>query len=108
MTMSYLIGLDQHKIRILSTNPILTKEGFSVSAELDLKRMLDSAAFLVTPEPPDWGQFPGYPGFSSLNLRSDPNIILDTVHVNDSYPSAADVNALDVQWAEIGIYLVKA
>src|SRR5579862_4295885 len=32
LTVSYLIGLDEAKIRVLSSNPILQKEGFTISA----------------------------------------------------------------------------
>lgn len=107
MTVSYLIGLDTAKINVLSSNPVLQMEGFTIGTKLSLRRMLDAAPSLSPPEPPDWSQFPGYDGFSEKRLLSDPDIILDTVHINDSYPSAAEVNALDIHWAEIGILLVK-
>jgi SAM-dependent methyltransferase len=107
MTVSYKIGLDAHKISVLSSNPILLKEGFTISAELNLRRMLDAAPSLTSPEPPDWGLFPGYDGFSAEKLLTDRDIILDTIHADPTLPSAADINSLNVRWAEIGVFLVK-
>jgi SAM-dependent methyltransferase len=107
LTVSYLIGLDDQKIGVLSSNPILRKEGLSICAELNLRHMLDAAPSLSSPEQPEWSRFPGYAGFSTEKLLTDHDIILDTVHVNDSLPSAAEVNAMDIRWAEIGIFLVK-
>ncbi len=52
MTVSYLIGLDESKIKVLSSNPILNREGFAISTELDLRRMLEAAPSLRPPEPP--------------------------------------------------------
>jgi SAM-dependent methyltransferase len=108
MTVSYLIGLDDSKLRILSSNSILQKEGFTISANLDLRRMLEAAPSLIAPVPPDWARLPGYDGFLAERLLSDRDIILDTMHVDPNLPSATEVNALDIHWAEIGIFLAKS
>lgn len=107
MTVSYLIGLDRHKLQILSSNPILRKEGFTISAPLDLRNMLDAAPGLRAPEAFDLSRFPGFEGFSESQLFATPDIILDNVHVDETLPSAEEVNSLQVRWAEIGIFLVK-
>src|SRR5580692_3182274 len=39
MTVSYLIGLNEQKLAVFSSNPVLKKEGFTISAELNLCRM---------------------------------------------------------------------
>ena len=108
MTVSYLIGLDERKLAVLSSHPILRKEGFSISAELNLRRMLEAAPSLVPPEMPTWSRFPGYDGFSPDKLLTDRDIILDMIHMDPSVPSAEEVNSLSVPWAEIGIFLVKS
>jgi SAM-dependent methyltransferase len=108
MTVSYNMGLDERKKRILSSNPILQREGFTISAELDLRHMLEAAPSLVSPEPPDWGRFPSYEGFVPERLLTDPNIILDRVHMDPTLPFADEVNSLNVRWAEIGMFLVKS
>ena len=102
-----MIGLDESKIRVLSSNPILEKEGFTISAELNLHRMLEAAPSLTSPETPDWTKFPGYNRFSTEKLLADIDIIFDSMHVNDDFPSAKEVNAMGIRWAEIGIFLVK-
>jgi SAM-dependent methyltransferase len=107
MTVSYLIGLDERKLEILSSNPILKKEGFTISAELNLRIMLESAPSLAPPEPPDWSSFPGFDGFSQRGLLTNRNMILDTMHLDRTIPSAAEVNLLNIRWAEIGIFLEK-
>jgi SAM-dependent methyltransferase len=107
MTVSYLIGLDQRKLEILSSNPILIREGFTISAELNLRRMLESAPSLAPPEPPDWSHFPGYGEFLPEELLMNHDIILDTMHVDPAIPSGAEVNLLGIRWAEIGIFLAK-
>lgn len=108
MTVSYKIGLDEGKKRILSTNPILRSEGFTISTELNLRDMLQSAPLLSPPEIPDWSLFPGYDGFNSERLLTDRDIILDTMRLDPALPTADDVNSLNVRWAEIGIFLVKS
>jgi SAM-dependent methyltransferase len=108
MTVSYLIGLDESKIRVLSSNPILKGEGFAISAEVDLRRILEAAPSLVPPAAPDLTRFPGYDGFSPERLLSDRDIILDTIHVDPAVPAAAEVNTLNIRWAEIGIFLTKS
>ncbi len=108
LTVSYNIGLDKRKLDILSSNPILAKEGFTISAELNLRRMLDAALSLGPPETPEWSRFPGYDGFSADRLLSDRDIILDTIHLDPAMPYADEVNSLNVRWAEIGIFLVKS
>ncbi len=107
LTVSYLIGLDEAKICVLSSNPILQKEGFTISAELNLHRMLEAAPSLTPPELPDWTRFPGCDGFSKEKLSADTDIIFDSMHVNDDFQSAKEVNSMGIRWAEIGIFLVK-
>ena len=108
MTVSYLIGLDGRKLEILSSNPVLKKEGFTIGAELNLRKMLESAPSLAPPESPEWSRFPGYDGFSPETLLANRDIILDTMHLDPAMPSAAEVNSLDIRWAEIGIFLAKS
>ena len=108
MTLSYLIGLDERKLSVLSSHPILRKEGVTISAELNLRRMLEAAPSLAPPVMPDWSRFPGYDGFSPESLLTDRNIILDKIHMDPSGPSPEEVNSLSVPWAEIGIFLVKS
>ncbi len=108
MTVSYLIGLDQRKLAVLSSHPILQQNGFSINAELNLRHMLEAAPSLVPPEMPDWSRFPGYDGFSTEKLLNDRDIILDKIHMYPSEPDAEVVNSLEIPWAEIGIFLVKS
>jgi SAM-dependent methyltransferase len=108
MTVSYLLGLDDRKVAVLSSNPLLQKEGFSISALLNLRRLLEAAPLLAAPESPRWDRFPGFDGFSEANVVADQDIIFDTVHLNESLPSAAEVNSLAIRWAEIGIFLTKS
>ncbi len=107
MTVSYLLGLNSQVLQVLSSHPLLRSEGFSISAGLNLKTMLAAAPSLRAPEPPDWGRFPGFDGFSEEALLADNDVIFDTVHVNDDLPSASQVNALNIRWGEIGVFLVK-
>ena len=108
MTVSYLIGLNDRKLEVLSSNPVLKQEGFTISSELNLRLMLESAPSLAPPEPPDWSRFPGYGGFHPETLLANRDIILDKVHMDPTLPSAAEVNSLDIRWAEIGIFLTKS
>ena len=108
MTVSYLIGLNENAMNVLSTNPILKKEGFTISAQLNLRKMLEAAAELKSPRPPDWSRFPGFAGFSEQTILNDKDIILDTVHADPTTPSAAEINDLNARWAEIGIFLTKS
>ena len=107
MTVSYNLGLNDRVIAFLSSNPILRNEGFTISARLNLERMLEAAPALRPPTSPDWSGFPGYDGFSEQEILSNRDIILDTVHVDEKHSSAVELNALGVRWAEIGIFLVK-
>jgi hypothetical protein len=70
--------------------------------------MLEAAPSLIPPEKPDWGRFPGYDGFNSDTLLSDDDIILDTINADPSLPAGKELNSLRVQWAEIGMFLVKS
>jgi SAM-dependent methyltransferase len=108
MTVSYAIGLNDHSLAVLSSSEILRKDGFTINAELNLRRMLEAAPSLAPPEKPDWSRFPGYDGFDSARLLSDDNIIRDTINSDPSLPGGAELNSLRVQWAEIGIFLVKS
>jgi SAM-dependent methyltransferase len=108
MTVSYLIDLNNRKLDVLSSNPVLKKEGFTISSELDLRIMLESAPSLRPPEPPDWSRFPGYCGFDPKRLLTNHDIILDKVHLDPTLASAAEVNSLNIRWAEIGIFLTKS
>jgi SAM-dependent methyltransferase len=108
MTVSYLIGLNEEKLTVFSSNPVLQKEGFTISAELNLRRLLEAAPSLVPPQMPDWSRFPGYDGFAPEKVLADRDIILDLMHLDPSLPSADAVNSLRVPWAEIGIFLVKS
>jgi SAM-dependent methyltransferase len=108
MTVSYLIGLNEKKLNVFSTNPILQKEGFGISAELNLRKMLEAAPSLAPPEKPAWSRFPGYDGFDSEKLLADRDVIFDKMHLDPSMPTADEVNSLQVPWAEIGIVLVKS
>jgi SAM-dependent methyltransferase len=108
MTVSYKIGLNEHSLAVLSSSEILRRDGFTISAELNLRRMLEAAPLLVPPETPDWSQFPGYDGFDSERLLSDDDIIRDMISADPSLPGGVELNSLRVQWAEIGIFLVKS
>jgi SAM-dependent methyltransferase len=108
ITVSYLIDLNDRKLEVLSSNPVLKKEGFTISSELNLRQMLESAPSLAPPEPPDWSRFPGYHGFDPESLLTNRDIILDKVHMDPTLPSASEVNSLDIRWAEIGIFLMKS
>ena len=108
MTVSYLIGLDARMVAVLSSNPLLRKEGFSINAQLDLRKMLEAAPALRAPEEPRWNRFPGFDGFSEAEIVRDTDILLDTVYLDDSNHSATEVNVLGARWAEIGIYLRKS
>lgn len=107
MTVSYNMGIDEQKLQVLSSNPILRKEGFTVSTRLDLRKMLEVAPKLTPPEPPDMSRFPGFDGFSESQLLGNPNVILDTMYVDKSLTRSEEVNSLNVRWAEIGIFLAK-
>jgi hypothetical protein len=103
-----LLGLTGDTLRELSTNPVLKGEGFGISSRLNLRRMLEAAPNLSPPEPPDWSRFPGCDGFTEQSVLADRDIILDTMHADPALPSAAEINSLNVRWAEIGIFLVKS
>jgi SAM-dependent methyltransferase len=107
MTVSYNLGLNERALAVLSTNPILRNEGFTISARLSLAQMLEAAPELRAPVPPVWSRFPGYDGFSEQEILLDRDIILDAVHVDPALPNAGQLNSLNVRWAEIGIFLVK-
>jgi SAM-dependent methyltransferase len=108
MTVSYNLGLNERVLSVLSSNSILRKEGFTISAQLNLRQMLEAAPALKSPSPPDWSRFPGFDGFSEQKILADRDIILDTIHADPALPAAAEINSLGVRWAEIGIFLVKA
>lgn len=108
MTVSYNLGLNERVLSVLSSNSILRKEGFTISAQLNLRQMLEAAPTLRSPSPPDWSRFPGFDGFSEQKILADRDIILDTIHADPALPAAAEINSLGVRWAEIGIFLVKA
>jgi SAM-dependent methyltransferase len=107
MTVSYKTELTPQKLQVLSSNPILRREGFTISARLDLRKMLEAAPALEPPELPDWSRFPGFDGFSESQILADRDIILDTMYVDETLPTADEVNSLRVRWAEIGLFLVK-
>jgi SAM-dependent methyltransferase len=108
MTVSYLLGLNEQVISVLSSNPILKKEGFTISAQLNLRKMLEAAPALKPSTPPDWSRFPGFEGFSEQTILHDRDIIFDAVHADPAMPSAAEINDLNVRWGEIGIFLTKS
>jgi SAM-dependent methyltransferase len=108
MTVSYLLGLNEHVLSVLSSNPILKREGFTISAQLNLRKMLDSAPAMKSPAPPDWSRLPGFEGFSEQAILEDRDIIFDSVHADPSLPSAAEINGLNARWGEIGIFLTKS
>jgi SAM-dependent methyltransferase len=108
LKVSYLLGLSDDKLQVLSTNPVLKGEGSGISSRLNLRRMIEAAPGLSPPEPPDWSRFPGYDGFTEQNILADRDIILDTMHADPALPSAAEINSLNVRWAEIGVFLVKS
>src|SRR4029077_5961967 len=97
MTVSYLIGLNDRKLEVLSSNPVLKKEGFTISSELNLPMMLESAPSLTPPETPDWSRFPGYYGFLPETLLTDHDVILDMVHIDPALPAADEVNSLSIR-----------
>jgi hypothetical protein len=92
----------------LSANAILKREGFTISTELNLRKMLEAAPGLKPPIAPDWSRFPGFEGFSEKALLTDRDMILDTIHADPAMPSAGEINSLNVRWAEIGIFLTKS
>jgi len=103
MTVSYLFSLDKSAIEVLAHSPALVNAGFAIQAQLNLRRMLESAPDLAPPVAPEWRRLPGFDGFCEEEILSDPNIIRDRIHSG----GASEVNALGKQWAELGIYLVK-
>jgi SAM-dependent methyltransferase len=82
MTVSYLIGLDARMLAVLSSNPLLRKEGFSINAQLDLRKMLEAAPALRAPEEP-LNRFPGFDGFSRPKSFRYGHL-LDTVYLDNS------------------------
>jgi len=53
MRVSYNVGLNELSLRVLSSDSIRQKEGFTIGAELDLPRMPEAAPALSCPEPQD-------------------------------------------------------
>jgi SAM-dependent methyltransferase len=107
MTVSYNFALNEQILSVLSTNAILKREGFTISTELNLRKMLEAAPGLKPPIPPDWSKFPGFEGFAEEAILNNRDMILDTIHADPAMPSAAEINSLNVRWAEIGIFLTK-
>jgi len=107
MTVSYNFGLDARALDLLSRDPALLGTGCTISAPLDLRRMLEGAPRLRCPEEPEWSSFPGFEGFSESPVLGDPSIIFDTVGSYGDVRCLPETDALGLRWAEIAMYLVK-
>lgn len=68
MTVSYIVGLNELSLSVLSSNPILRKEGLIIGAEPNLRRMVEAAPALRPYDPTDWSRFPG--GDSVILVRA--------------------------------------
>jgi hypothetical protein len=86
---------------------VLVGAGFRICARLNLRKMLESAPELAPPVVPLWERFPGFDGFTEQAILADPDVIFDRIYSGEDDPAAAEVNALDKHWAEIGVYLIK-
>lgn len=107
MTISYVFGLDERALRILSTDPAMVATGCTISAILDLKDLLSAASRLRCPEEPDWARFPGFQGFSEEAALEDVDLIFDRLASYGDVRCLPETDALGLKWAEIGLYLVK-
>ena len=108
MTVSYVFGLDERALTLLSSDPALIATGCPISARLDLRRMLEAAPLLASPQAPDWARFPGFEGFSERALLDDPELLFDRIGSYGDVRCLPETDALNLRWAEIGIYLVKS
>ena len=107
MTVSYVLGLDERALAIVSRDPALLRIGCTISARLDLRAMLAAAPSLACPRPPRWERFPGFEGFLEQALLHDRSVILDRIGGSRDARCLPETDALNLRWAEIGIYLVK-
>lgn len=107
MTVSYLFGLDDQALELLSRDPALQSTGCTISARLNLRGMLEAAPGLRSPEEPQWSSLPGFDGFSESAVLNDPAIILGNVGSYEGVRCLPETDALALRWAEIAMYLVK-
>jgi SAM-dependent methyltransferase len=107
MTVSYIFGLDDRALDILSRDPALAETGCTISARLDLRRMLAGAPGLMCPQEPLWNLFPGFDGFDEQAILDEEDAILDRVGSYGDVRCLPETDALRLRWAEIGLYLVK-
>lgn len=107
MTVSYIFGLNDRALRILSRDSALIKTGCTISARLDLRAMLVGASQLACPEEPRWDHFPGFRGFDEQAILDSADVIFDRVGSYADVRCLPETDALGLRWAEIGLYLVK-
>jgi SAM-dependent methyltransferase len=107
MTVSYILGLNDRALVLLANDPALVRTGCTISARLDLRRLLEAAPMLRCPVEPQWERFPGFKGFSEASVSANFDIILDRVGSYGDVRCLPETDALGLQWAEIAMYLVK-
>ena len=107
VTISYIFGLDDRALSILSRDPALIRTGCTICARLDLRAMLAAAPRLACPEEPRWELFPGFGGFDERTILSDKDVIFDRVGSYADVRCLPETDSLELKWAEIGLYLVK-
>jgi SAM-dependent methyltransferase len=107
MTVSYIFGLDDRALSILSRDPALIRTGCTIKARLDLRAMLAAAPRLACPGEPRWELFPGFDGFDEHTILSHDDVIFDRVGSYADVRCLPETDSLGLKWAEIGLYLVK-
>lgn len=107
LTVSYILGLNDHALEILSRDPALARTGCTISTRLELRCLLEAAPSLRCPVQPQWDSFPGFDGFSESAVFANSDIILDRIGSYGDVRCLPETDALGLKWAEIAMYLVK-
>jgi SAM-dependent methyltransferase len=107
MTVSHVFGLDERVLRVLAEDPVLIETGCQLTAPLNIRYLLQAAPGLCCPGNPVMDRFPGYPGFSEERILQDDDTIFDRVGSYADVRCRPETDALELRWAEIGLYLVK-
>jgi len=108
-TVSYITRLDSRAIQLIQSDPVFEQIGSMVHARFDLRACLQSAARLqpLFP-PPDWSAFPGFDGFDESRLLDSAAFISGQVGSYGQVRCLPEVDALQLKWFEIALFLRKS
>jgi SAM-dependent methyltransferase len=107
-TVSYITRLAPDVIRLLGSDPVLSRTGSSVHARFDARECLAGVRLLRPPYPPPaWSHFPAFDGFDERMLLGNDALIADFVGSYATVRVLPEIDALKLSWYEMGLFLRK-